>query len=38
MCFYYIFLDESLVIMAAGGKDVGKSTFLRLTVNSLLNE
>lgn len=29
---------NSQVIMACGGKDVGKSTFLRYMVNSFLNK
>jgi polynucleotide 5'-hydroxyl-kinase GRC3/NOL9 len=30
--------ENNLIIMACGGKDVGKSTFLRYFVNSLLNK
>lgn len=30
--------DQSPIIMACGGKDVGKSTFLRYLINSLLNK
>ncbi len=33
-----MFQEKDPIIMACGGKDVGKSTFLRYLVNSLLNK
>ena len=38
VCDEIIMSSSEPVVMACGGKDVGKSTFLRYMINSLLNK